>query len=150
MSIPIRSFVAAALVSLLCSSCGGAGRGGAVEESPGRHALDGYRAPPAEGPRGELLSGELGSGSRTGWSEGEIPENADREQLLAAARRALEEDRVDEAVSISDVLVVLDPEDVESLELRARCLDRAGDEEAARDDLRRCCELGRESCCGGG
>ncbi|MFO8073332.1 MAG: tetratricopeptide repeat protein [Polyangia bacterium] len=150
MSIFTHSFFAVALVPLLCASCGGAGRGGAAAESPGRHALDGYRAPTAEGPRGELLSGELGSGSPESWSEGEIPENADRQQLLAAGRRALEEGRVDEAVSIADVLVVLDSEDAESLELRARCLKRAGDSEAAREDLERCCDLGRESCCDGG
>ena len=72
---------------------------------------------------------------------------ASQEELIADARKALDEGRPKDALAIIDVLVVLDPEDPVAIELRAQTLDRLGDLEGARDDRQRCCRLGRSSCC---
>jgi len=39
------------------------------------------------------------------------------------------------------------PADPEALEIRGRALIGQGDEGGGREDLERCCELGRKSCC---
>ena len=71
----------------------------------------------------------------------------DRNDITRRAGEALEAGRFDEAVSFGDVLLIMFPGDPEALELRGRGLIKQGDEEAGREDLSRCCEAGRKSCC---
>jgi hypothetical protein len=101
--------------------------------------------PHAVGPGGEMIPG-LALPTKLEGS-GDIPPGADREDLLKALRRALDEGRSADAVSIADVLLVLDPSDAEALELRARGLELQGDATGAADDRKRCCDLGRAACC---
>jgi hypothetical protein len=75
------------------------------------------------------------------------PTAASREQLLEDLDKALSEGRAVDAASIADVLIVLDPKDAEAYERRAAALELQGDREAAATDRKRCCELGRASCC---
>jgi len=101
--------------------------------------------PSAAGPGGEMIPGlaipvpiaEADPGSA----------EISRAALLADLARAFEEGRADDAAAIADVLIVLDAKDAEAIEQRARALDLQGDREGAGADRKRCCELGRASCC---
>ena len=107
-----------------------------------------------EGPGGEIVPGlamppqSEGAPTAAPGSSAPNPSRVERqEQLFEGARRALDEDRPNDALAMIDVLVVLDPEDPEAIELRARTLERLGDRDGSRADLERCCKLGRSSCC---
>lgn len=97
----------------------------------------------AEGPGGEMIP-LPGAFART-TSDDDLP--TDPEGLKKEVERALEDKRYDDAASIADVILVLTPDDPAVLELRARALDAQSDVEGAERDRRRCCELGRGSCC---
>ena len=88
-----------------------------------------------EGPSGELLSGLA------------APPPVGEADLLEAARKALSQNRAQDAVAITDVLVLTNPGDMEVLELRGRALIAQGNEEDGRPDLETCCAAGRKSCC---
>lgn len=75
------------------------------------------------------------------------PLPTDRESLLAEAQKAASGGRKDDALSILDTLLVLEPSCAELLERRAELLQDAGEPEDAAADLERCCSLGRRSCC---
>ena len=53
----------------------------------------------------------------------------------------------DDALPLIDVLLILNPNDLEILEIRGRILLREGFVEDSAVDLGRCCAEGRESCC---
>jgi len=149
-----------AILAIACAACG---HGAASSEPHGNGARDdagrgsGATALPDPGggedlgasPGGDLvpsvLSLDRGAGSAPAPAQS-IP-NPDRDGLVASAGRALEEGRADEAAAYLDVVLLVDPGDAEALELRARSLEAAGDEEGALSDLDRCCELGRDECC---
>lgn len=77
--------------------------------------------------------------------------DTDRPGLLQAGRLALEERRLDEALSIAEVLLLVHgAEDPEARELRGRCLEAIGEGAAAREELAACCATGRRSCCAAG
>ena len=104
-----------------------------------------------EGPSGELLSGlaappPVGEADRA--PDGILePGATGRNDLLEAARKALSQNRAQDAVAITDVLVLTNPGDMEVLELRGRALIAQGNEEDGRPDLETCCAAGRKSCC---
>lgn len=106
--------------------------------------------PRAERPPGhgdELIVGLPKTGPAEEPPDG-VPLATDRQGLLKAGWLALEEGRLDEALSIAEVLLlVYDAKDPESRELRGRCLEALGDKDAAREELHACCEAGRHSCC---
>lgn len=77
----------------------------------------------------------------------QAPTSASRDSLLEQLVAALDEGRAGDAAAIADVLIVLDPEDAEVLEHRARALELQGDAAGAADDRARCCGLGRATCC---
>ncbi len=106
-----------------------------LHEGPSGELLSGLAAPPPVGETGKAPDGILEPGA-TG-----------RNDLLDAARKALLQNRAQDAVAISDVLVLLNPGDMEVLELRGRALIAQGNEEDGRSDLERCCAAGRKSCC---
>jgi hypothetical protein len=103
------------------------------------------------GPSGELLSGLAAPppiGEKDKAPDGILePEATGRSDLLDAARKALLQNRAQDAVAISDVLVLINPGDMEVLELRGRALIAQGNEESGRTDLGTCCAAGRKSCC---
>ena len=151
--------IAAAATALgACQGSGCARRGGEGATSPAAGAAPAAPVAPlelgGEGPGGEMVPGlALPPGTskpdqrRPGSAAPDPARVDDQEQLLAAARQALDEGRPADALAIIDVLVVLDPEDPEVLELRAGTLDQTGDREGAAADRERCCKLGRRSCC---
>lgn len=77
----------------------------------------------------------------------QAPADASRESLIEQLATALDEGRTGDAAAIADVLIVLDPDDAEALEHRARALELQGDAAGAAADRKRCCGLGRASCC---
>jgi hypothetical protein len=77
--------------------------------------------------------------------------DTDRPGLLEAGWLALEERRLDEALSIAEVLLLVHgAHDPEARELRGRCLEALDDGDPAREDLAACCAAGRHSCCAPG
>ncbi len=104
-----------------------------------------------EGPSGELLSGLVAPplvGEIGNAPDGILEEGATgRNDLLDATKKALSQNRAQDAVAIADVLVLTNPGDMEVLELRGRALIAQGNEEDGRGDLKKCCEAGRKSCC---
>jgi hypothetical protein len=114
-------------------------------------------APEAEGPASlppghgdELLAGLPATGPTAAHPAGEGLAT-DRPGLLKAGRLALEERRLDEALSIAEVLLLVHGAgDPEARELRGRCLEASGDGDAAREELAACCAAGRRSCCAAG
>lgn len=105
-----------------------------------------------EGPSGELLSGlaalpPVGEADKAPDGILEPEAATGRNELLDAARKALLQNRAQDAVAISDVLVLTNPGDMEVLELRGRALIAQGNEESGRTDLGTCCAAGRKSCC---
>jgi len=106
-----------------------------LREGPSGEMLSGLVAPPPVGEMGKAPDGILEPGA-TG-----------RNDLLDAARKALLQNRAQDAVAIADVLVLTNPGDMEVLELRGRALIEQGNEEDGRGDLKRCCATGRKSCC---
>jgi hypothetical protein len=75
----------------------------------------------------------------------ELPE--DPAAVRKEAEHALENGNVDDALSMIDVLLVLNPEDAELVEIRSDILLEKGLPEDAEVDRARCCKLGRSSCC---
>jgi predicted Zn-dependent protease len=71
----------------------------------------------------------------------------DRASLLVEAEKLCQSGRFDEALSILDTLLVLEPSSDELLERRATVFLRAGRRQDAAEDRKRCCALGRPSCC---
>ena len=140
------------IACILAAACSGASSG------TSGHADDDEKAPPGqkailpeEAPGGEMIIGlsvpgviGAGEGERSAAKE---PSKMDRNDVLAAASDALEGERYDEAASFGDVLLIMFPADPEALEIRGRALIGQGDEGGGREDLERCCELGRKSCC---
>ena len=104
-----------------------------------------------EGPSGELLSGLAAPppvGEADNVPDGILePGATGRNDLLVAARKALSQNRAQDAVAIADVLVLTNPGDMEVLELRGRALIAQGNEEDGRGDLAKCCAAGAKSCC---
>ncbi|MBW2277979.1 MAG: hypothetical protein JRF63_10825 [Deltaproteobacteria bacterium] len=97
------------------------------------------------GPGGEMITGLALPAPIEGAKS--AASDASREALLEDLGQALSEGRVLDAAAIADVLLVLDAKDAEALELRARALELHSDHEGAGADRKRCCELGRTSCC---
>ncbi len=95
-----------------------------------------------QGPGGEMIPLPQ---PVTQTSKDDMP--TDPEGLRKELERALKEGRQDDAASIADVILVLTPDDPPVLELRARALEAQSDSDGAQRDRRRCCELGRSSCC---
>ena len=108
-------------------------------------STDDQAAPATTGPGGEMIPGLALPAPIEGAKT--APDEASREQLLEDLELALREGRTGDAVSIADVLIVLDAEDATAIEQRARALELQGDEDGAAADRKRCCELGRASCC---
>ncbi len=106
-----------------------------LHEGPSEELLSGLAALPPAGGVGNAPDGILEPGA-TG-----------RNDLLDAARKALSQNRAQDAVAIADVLVLTNPGDMEVLELRGRALIAQGNEEDGRRDLERCCAAGAKSCC---
>ncbi len=104
-------------------------------KAPPGEMLLGLAALPPEGDAGIAPDGILEPGA-TG-----------RNDLLVAARKALSQNRAQDAVAIADVLVLLNPGDMEVLELRGRALIAQGNKEDGLRDLDRCCAAGAKSCC---
>ncbi len=80
-------------------------------------------------------------------SEGKVlPEEpaAFRRQTVAALKTDIPKD---ELLTMIDVVLLIDPQDFEMREARAKILLRQGLVEDAAQDLRLCCEGGRSSCC---
>jgi hypothetical protein len=75
----------------------------------------------------------------------DLPE--DPAALRDKAREELEKGNIDDALSMIDVLLVLNPEDAELVEIRSDILLKKGLTEDAAVDRARCCKLGRPSCC---
>ena len=75
----------------------------------------------------------------------EIPE--DPAELKKRAKEELAAGNVDGAMSMIDVLLVLDPNDLELIEIRGDIMMKQGLIEDATVDLKRCCKQGRQSCC---
>lgn len=75
----------------------------------------------------------------------EIPE--DPVQLRKRALAELEAGNAERAISMIDVLLILNPRDLELLEIRGEIMLKQGLTEDATVDLRRCCKEGRRSCC---
>ena len=86
----------------------------------------------------KIVSGDAGDGDTL---------KTDRKNLVAAAWKAFGKGELDEAAAIVDTLLLLHPDDPEALEIRARALTARGQNEQGLSDLKRCCELGRSSCC---
>ena len=111
----------------------------------GRSAAEEAPAPPAASPGGEIVSGlaaPSGVDGRAGFDA-----NAGRVELLAAAREALAERRLDEALSIAEVTILLHGGDAEARELRGLVLEARKEADAAREDFAACCDAGRRTCC---
>ncbi len=75
----------------------------------------------------------------------DIPD--DPAALRDKAKAELEAGNVDDALSMIDVLLVLNPEDAELIETRSEILMKQGLKEDAAVDRARCCRLGRTTCC---
>ncbi len=75
----------------------------------------------------------------------EIPE--DPIQLRKRALAELAAGNADSAMSMMDVLLILNPRDLELLEIRGDLMMKQGLTEDATVDLIRCCKEGRRSCC---
>jgi tetratricopeptide (TPR) repeat protein len=71
----------------------------------------------------------------------------DRASLLVEAHKLSQSGRFEEALSILDTLLVLEPSSDELLERRAAVFLAAERRDEAAEDLKRCCALGRPSCC---
>jgi hypothetical protein len=74
-----------------------------------------------------------------------LPE--DRDELRKRALKEIEAGNTDDALSMIDVLLVMNPDDAELLELRGDIMLKKGLTEDAAVDFRRCCGLKRQSCC---
>ncbi len=105
-------------------------------------------APPGHGD--ELLPGLPGIAPAAGAPATDaLP--TDRDGLLRAGREALAQGRLDEALSIAEVLLLVQGTgDLEARELRGRCLAASGDDAAAREEFSACCAAGHTPCCNGG
>jgi hypothetical protein len=89
--------------------------------------------PTPEMPKVEIKSGE------------DIPTDSDA--LRSKAKAELESGNTDDALSMIDVLLIVNPDDAELFEIRSDILQKKGLEEDAKVDRARCCKLGRASCC---
>ncbi|MCP4601545.1 MAG: hypothetical protein GY847_13705 [Proteobacteria bacterium] len=78
---------------------------------------------------------------------GTPPMPTGRDDLLKRARQVLKAGDLDEALAFVDVLILMNPGDPELLEFRGTALLRQGHTEDAMVDLKRCCDLGRQTCC---
>jgi len=104
-----------------------------------------------EAPGGEMILGlavpGLAGQKRANDSSAKEEAPPGREELRATFDEALAENRIDDAIATADVLSLMYPGDAEILEMRGRALLRRGDAEAGANDLARCCEIGRSTCC---
>ena len=126
------------LVSAICFACtGGAGKSGKGETSLTEKRDE---SPSAQ----EETSEEEKAAPDGGDGEG-MP--TEPEALKERARYALRTGNIDEAMAIIDVLLVMQPNDLEMIELRGDTLLNQGHAEDGNADLKRCCDAGRKSCC---
>ncbi len=143
-------------ILLLIVGCSGASADSTAESPDGEDTENEQPPPrgealPEEGPGGEMILGlSVPSvalpGEKKSGREIKAP-SRDRNDLIKEARGALDENRVDEAVSFADVLILLYPGDPEATEIRGRALLLQGDSEGGKQDLKTCCKTGRSSCC---
>lgn len=97
------------------------------------------------GPAQEIV---IGLPPKQTWEEdSELRLDGDEAELFDAAIRAEQRGEVDESVAIIDVLLVQHPDNLEYLEFRGMLQLRQGHVEDAKQDLHRCCDGGRASCC---
>ena len=164
MTLVRTAFVGCALISI--AACGGAHPPLQEGTAPPPEATDDVAATHSPRPAA-ASSGETAAGQRTApppesTEQGEIvpllapipaplmdgdhlPE--DPSLLREEATRLLADGRRVEALPLIDVLLILDPSDWEMLETRGVILLEEGHMEDGADDLRRCCDSGRASCC---
>lgn len=137
----------AALLATLLGACASAG---SHEDAPVM-APDAATAPPAPaaampgpspGQDAEILPLIVPMASHEPF----VP--TDPASLLLEADKARNHGRIEEALSILDTLLILEPESADLLERRAALLKAAGKNDDAAEDLQRCCALERLSCCG--
>jgi len=126
---------------------------GPAAPAPSSAVAEAAAEPAPESPPGhgdELLPGLAGIGRGRAVPQRERLAT-DREGMLRAGRAALDDGRPGEALSITEVLLLVHgAEDPEARELRGRCLEALGDEPAAREEFSACCAAGRDACCAAG
>ena len=71
----------------------------------------------------------------------------DPSDIREEVSRLLADGNRSDALPLIDVLLILNPMDLEMLETRGRILVSQGFDEDGTLDLTRCCEKGRQSCC---
>ena len=79
--------------------------------------------------------------------DGAPPLPEDAASLKKRAKAELLDGNTDDALSIIDVLLVMNPEDAELLEIRGDIMLKRDLKEDAAVDFKRCCKLGRQTCC---
>jgi hypothetical protein len=75
----------------------------------------------------------------------QLPE--DPTAIREEVSRLLADDKRSDALPMIDVLLILNPADLEMMETRGRILVGQGFLEDGATDLHRCCHQGRQSCC---
>ena len=75
----------------------------------------------------------------------QLPE--DPTAIREEVSRLLADDKRSDALPMIDVLLILNPADLEMMETRGRILVGQGFWEDGATDLHRCCQQGRQSCC---
>ncbi|MCP4675894.1 MAG: hypothetical protein GY854_10390 [Deltaproteobacteria bacterium] len=136
----------------LTIGCGGNGKNGSKAEpeptEPSEKMPDPASKGAFEGPGGEIVPGlKIPKAGIEGKGTDEPSLPTDRDGLFAAARKALDAGKADEALSYLTVLLVMNPDDPELLEFHGDILLGQDQPEDAMVDFGRCCELGRQSCC---
>jgi hypothetical protein len=76
-----------------------------------------------------------------------VPLSKNRTDLIDFARKSLNKNSLNEAISFADVLLLMNPKDLEAMEIRGIAQNKKGDKEAGNADLDACCKSGRISCC---
>jgi len=101
---------------------------------------------PVEGPGGEMIPGLAIPSSELKKVDSDTTPT-DRGGLFKMAKKARDDGLIAEALAYIDVLLLMEPDDVEFLEFRGVLQLRQGLVEDAKVDLGRCCKLGRGTCC---
>lgn len=76
-----------------------------------------------------------------------VPVSKNRNDLLQFAKKSFEKGDFSETIAFADVLLLMNPTDLDAMELRGRAFKAQGDNVSSNQDLNRCCGGGRPSCC---
>jgi hypothetical protein len=140
----IRSTISLLLLALSMPFLGCAGNGAAADRQTGSPREETTAPAPAEA---EEIIGVVDVTAPAVGSPDDSLLPTDPRSLERRARDLVERGDCEAAMDIFDVLLVLAAAAAEILELRAGCLAGRPMPEDAAADLRKCCALGRQSCC---